>query len=43
VFFFRLKVTWTDFVSFAFIVDIYRVIRNDCRGFHNLSYTIHLR
>jgi hypothetical protein len=22
---------------------IYRVIRNDCRGFNNLSYTIHLR
>jgi len=21
----------------------YRVIRNDCRGFNNLSYTIHLR
>jgi len=22
---------------------IYRVIQNDCRGFNNLSYTIHLR
>ena len=22
---------------------IYRVIRNDCRGFNNLSYTIHFR
>jgi len=22
---------------------IYRVIKNDCRGFNNLSYTIHLR
>ena len=22
---------------------MYRVIRNDCRGFNNLSYTIHLR
>ena len=22
---------------------IYRVIRNDCRGFNNLSYTVHLR
>ena len=21
----------------------YRVIRNDCRGFNNLSHTIHLR
>jgi hypothetical protein len=24
-------------------VEKYRVIRNDCRGFNNLSYTIHLR
>ena len=23
--------------------SIYRVIQNDCRGFNNLSYTIHLR
>jgi len=23
-------------------VNIYRVIKNDCRGFNNLSYTIHL-
>jgi len=23
--------------------QIYRVIQNDCRGFNNLSYTIHLR
>jgi hypothetical protein len=22
---------------------MYRVIKNDCRGFNNLSYTIHLR
>ena len=22
---------------------VYRVIRNECRGFNNLSYTIHLR
>jgi hypothetical protein len=22
---------------------VYRVIRNDCRGFNNLPYTIHLR
>jgi hypothetical protein len=22
---------------------MYRIIRNDCRGFNNLSYTIHLR
>ena len=25
------------------ILLIYRVIQNDCRGFNNLSYTIHLR
>jgi len=24
-------------------IYIYKVIRNDCRGFDNLSYTIHLR
>ena len=24
-------------------IPIYRVIQNDCRGFNNLSYTIHLR
>jgi len=24
-------------------ICIYRVIQNDCRGFNNLSYTIHLR
>jgi len=23
--------------------SMYRVIRNDCRGFNNLSYKIHLR
>ena len=23
--------------------NIYRVIRNDCRSFNNLSYTVHLR
>ena len=29
--------------SFAFIdFEYIRVIRNDCRGFNNLSYTIHL-
>jgi hypothetical protein len=25
------------------LVTIYRVIRNDCRGFNNLSHTIHFR
>jgi len=24
-------------------IEIYRVIQNDCRGFNNLSHTIHLR
>ena len=23
--------------------DLYRVIRNDCHGFNNLSYIVHLR
>jgi len=26
-----------------FLLNKYRVIRNDCLGFNNLSYTIHLR
>jgi hypothetical protein len=26
-----------------FLSGKYRVIKNDCRGFNNLSYTIHLR
>jgi len=26
-----------------FIIIVYSVIKNDCRGFNNLSYTIHLR
>ena len=30
-------------ILFNGIREIYRVIRNDCRGFNNLSYTIHLR
>jgi len=29
--------------SFLLYIYIYRVIQNDCRGFNNLSYTIHLR
>jgi hypothetical protein len=33
-----------DFLQFFRVVCfIYRVIQNDCRGFNNLSYTIHLR
>jgi hypothetical protein len=30
-------------ISFDASLVIYRVIQNDCRGFNNLSYTIHLR
>ena len=30
-------------VFFFNYFNIYRVIKNDCRGFNNLSYTIHLR
>jgi len=28
---------------YGFLFFTYRVFRNDCRGFNNLSYTIHLR
>jgi hypothetical protein len=28
--------------SYSAVEAIYRVIRNDCRGFNNLSHTIHL-
>jgi len=32
-----------DFLKIAALLEsIYRVIQNDCRGFNNLSYTIHL-
>ena len=35
---------FSDNEKYAFIlICIYRVIQNDCRGFNNLSYTIHLR
>jgi len=27
----------------CYVTMKYRVIRNDCRGFNNLSYTMHLR
>jgi hypothetical protein len=30
-------------IALSFNARIYRFIRNDCRGFNNLSYTIHLR
>ena len=30
-------------ISLKYEHYLYRVIRNDCRGFNNLSYTIHLR
>jgi len=38
--------TWTEKYTIGCIDRIhmkYRVIKNDCRGFNNLSYTIHLR
>ena len=31
------------YFSITLMMAIYRVIKNDCRGFNNLSYTIHLR
>ena len=40
---------WYDMIWYTIRYDmirydmIYRVIQNDCRGFNNLSYTIHLR
>ena len=36
-----LCVTYLNFMHI--IRCLYRVIRNDCRGFNNLSYTIQLR
>ena len=33
----------TIFQYFTLYIYIYRFIRNDCRGFKNLSYTIHLK
>jgi len=33
----------SDSVEKRFETNTYRVIQNDCRGFNNLSYTIHLR
>ena len=27
----------------AVVIFLYRIIQYDCRGFNNLSYTIHLR
>jgi hypothetical protein len=35
--------TLQDFNQSVLSVFIYRVIQNDCWGFNNLSYTIHLR
>ena len=30
-------------LNYPKIYRMYRVIQNDCRGFNNLSYTVHLR
>jgi len=32
-----------DACGYKHTLRIYRVIQNDCRGFKNLSYTLHLR
>jgi len=34
---------WRFFSVCCHHLSLYRVIQNDCRGFNNLSYTIHLR
>ena len=36
-------VTYLTGALYVHPLCFYRVIRNDCRGFNNLSYTIHLR
>jgi hypothetical protein len=33
----------TSFQCLLYVTAMYRVIRNDCWGFNNLSHTIHLR
>jgi len=40
--FFELLI-FINFLHTAFSQYMYRVIQNDCQGFNNLSYTIHLR
>ena len=43
---FKLLETVGSFSCYEIVLDIsvlYRVIRNDCRGLNNLSYTLHLR
>jgi len=39
-----LRITAGDCVDFFYKSDIYTgLFKNDCRGFNNLLYTIHLR
>jgi len=42
-FFFNFHAHVTQISSFLLRIIEYRVIQNVCRGFNNLSYTIHLR
>ena len=39
----QVSVTYLTGALYVHPLWFYRVIRNDCRGFNNLSYTIHLR
>jgi len=36
-------IVFTVLLRARIMIGIHRVIQNDCRGFNNLSYTIHLR
>ena len=46
-----ITITYSKYVSVALVIQqpqhmrhiMYRVIQNNCLGFNNLSYTIHLR
>ena len=40
---FGAAVSWKSNSANMILSRKYRVIQNDCRGFNNLSYTIHLR
>ena len=38
-----ISTSWKNVMSDGIKVGKYRFIQNDCRGFNDLSYTIHLR
>ena len=40
---FDTRYIWWKIYVLVRVFCMYRVIQNDCRGFNNLSYTIHLR